>query len=128
MYDLEVLVEKLKTLLDALERIPRRFANISAPSDFYSSDAGIDRMDAICMILVAVGEEFKNIDRKTEGKFLNRYPGVKWRGVMGMRDVLAHAYFQVNAEQLFEICKNDIPALMETVKTMITDVENRVEP
>lgn len=38
MYDREVLVEKLKTLLEALERIPRRFSCISEPSDFYGSD------------------------------------------------------------------------------------------
>ena len=122
MYDPRLLVEKLKNLLEALERIPRRFADITTPDDFYASDAGIDRMDAICMILIAAGEEFKNIDRKTGGNLLNRYPGVKWRGVMGVRDVLAHTYFQVNAEQLFDICKNDIPTLIETVKTMIADI------
>ena len=122
MYDPELLVEKLETLLEALERIPRRFADIATPADFYASDAGIDRMDAICMILIAVGEEFKNIDRKTEGQLLSRYPGVKWRGAMGVRDILAHAYFQVNAEQLFDICRNDIPTLIEMVKTMIEDI------
>ena len=37
-------------------------------------------------------------------------------------DVLAHAYFQVNAEQLFDICKNDSPALIETVKATIEDI------
>jgi len=121
MYDPELLVERLKTLLEALERIPRRFADIATPDDFYASDAGIDRMDAICMILIAAGEEFKNIDRKTEGKLLNRYPGIKWRGVIGVRDVLAHGYFQVNAAQLFGICRSDIPILIETVKTMIKD-------
>lgn len=117
MYDPELLVERLQTLLEALERIPRRFADIATPADFYSSDARIDRMNAICMILIAAGEELKSIDRKTEGKLLSRYPGVKWRGAMGVRDVLAHGYFQVNAEQLFDICRNDIPALIETVKT-----------
>jgi len=124
MYDPELLVEKLKTLLEALERIPRRFADIAAPADFNSSDEGIDRMDAICMILIAAGEELKNIDRKTGGNLLSRYPGVRWRGAMGVRDVLAHGYFQVNAEQLFNICKNDIPAMIETVKTMIADIED----
>ncbi|MGB8425242.1 MAG: hypothetical protein WCD88_05640 [Desulfobacterales bacterium] len=64
MYDREVLVEKLYSLLEALERIPRRFAGIAGPADFYASDAGIDRMDAICMILIAAGEELKSIDRK----------------------------------------------------------------
>ena len=122
MYDPEFLVEKLQTLLEALERIPRRFADIDSPADFTSSDAGIDRMDAICMILIAAGEEIKNIDSKTEGKLLSRYPDIKWRGVMGVRDVLAHGYFQVNAEQLFAICQKDIPVLIKTVKSMIEDI------
>jgi uncharacterized protein with HEPN domain len=128
MYDAELIVEKLKTIREALARIPRRFAGISQPEDFTSSDAGIDRMDAICMILIAVGEEFKNIDRKTKGMLTGRYPDVKWRGVMGVRDVLAHGYFQVNAEQLFNICKNDIPSLMKTVDTMIDDLESGSNP
>ena len=124
MYDPELLVEKLQTLLEALERIPRRFADIDSPKDFTSSDAGIDRMDAICMILIAAGEEIKNIDSKTEGKLLSRYPDIKWRGVMGVRDVLAHGYFQVNADQLFAICQKDIPALIRTVKNMIEDIQS----
>jgi uncharacterized protein with HEPN domain len=123
MYDPELLVEKLQTLLEALERIPRRFADIDSPADFTSSDAGIDRMDAICMILIAAGEEIKNIESKTEGKLLSRYPDIKWRGVMGVRDVLAHGYFQVNADQLFAICQKDIPALIRTVKSMIEDIQ-----
>jgi uncharacterized protein with HEPN domain len=123
MYDPELLVEKLQTLLEALERIPRRFADIDSPADFTSSDAGIDRMDAICMILIAAGEEIKNIDSKTEGKLLSRYPDIKWRGVMGVRDVLAHGYFQVNAEQLFAICQKDIPVLIKTIKSMIEDIQ-----
>lgn len=70
------------------------------------------------------GEELKNIDRKTEGKWLSRYPAINWRGAIGVRDVFAHTYFQVNAEQLFDICQNDIPALIETLKTMIKDIKN----
>jgi hypothetical protein len=41
MYDREVLVEKLKTFLEALERIPRRFSGIAEPPDFYGSDDGM---------------------------------------------------------------------------------------
>ncbi len=80
MYDQEVLLERLRSLLEALERIPRRFADIKTPADFYASDAGVDRMDAICMILIAVGEELKSIDRKTDGQLLSRYPGVRGAG------------------------------------------------
>jgi len=124
MYDAELLLDRLRALLGALERIPRRFADIAAPEDFYASDTGIDRMDAICMILIAAGEELKKIDRQTEGKLFARYSQVEWRGAMGLRDVLAHGYFDVDAEQLYAICAERIPELIATLKTMIQDVED----
>ena len=123
MYDRELLIEKLQTLLAALRRIPRRFASITEPSDFYLTEDGEDKLDAICMILIAAGEELKNIDRKTEGKLFPQYPAVRWRGAMGMRDVLAHTYFHVDAEQLFNICKNDIPTMIATLETMLSDIQ-----
>ncbi|UJS22551.1 DUF86 domain-containing protein [Thiothrix winogradskyi] len=123
MYDRELLIEKLQTLLAALRRIPRRFASITEPSDFYLTEDGEDKLDAICMILIAAGEELKNIDRKTEGKLFPQYPAVRWRGAMGMRDVLAHTYFHVDAEQLFNICKNDIPTMIATLETMLGDLQ-----
>jgi uncharacterized protein with HEPN domain len=122
MYDRQLLIERLASILEALERIPRRFADIKTPADFSDSAAGVDRMDAICMILIAVGEEFKAIDRKTEGSLLGRYPGANWRGVIGVRDFLAHGYFQVNAEQLYGICRDDIPTLIQTVHKMIEEL------
>ena len=124
MYDRELLVEKLQTLLAALRRIPRRFASITEPSDFYLTEDGEDKLDAICMILIAAGEELKNIDRKTEGKLFPQYPAVRWRGAMGMRDVLAHTYFHVDAEQLFNICKNDIPTMIATLEIMVSDLSS----
>ncbi|MBI4082218.1 MAG: DUF86 domain-containing protein [Candidatus Lambdaproteobacteria bacterium] len=123
MYDPELLVERLETVLEALERIPRRFMGIAHPEDFRAIPDGIDRMDAICMILIAAGEEFKQIDRKTEGQLLSRYPGIDWRGAIGVRDVMAHGYFDVNVLQLFSICRDDVPRLIETVRTMIRDIK-----
>jgi uncharacterized protein with HEPN domain len=124
MYDSSLLLERLQTVLMALERIPRRCADISQPSDFSADEAGLDRMDAICMILIAVGEEFKSIDKQTGGNLFARYPQVQWRGAMGLRDVLAHGYFDVDTEQLYTICKERIPVLIETIRQMIKDIEH----
>ncbi|MDO8684397.1 MAG: DUF86 domain-containing protein [Armatimonadota bacterium] len=123
MFDTSLLCEQLRSVLEALERIPRRFASISRPEDFSNSPEGMDRLDAICMILIAVGEAFRKIDRKTEGKLLARYPDVDWSGVKGVRDVIAHGYFDVDAEEVFDICRNDIPVLMQTVRRMIKDLD-----
>jgi len=60
MYDLELLVERLESVLEALEHIPRRLEGISRPDDFRASPERIGRMDAICMIHIAAGEEFKS--------------------------------------------------------------------
>ena len=124
MSDANLLLERLQTILAALGRIPRRCAGISQPSDFLASDAGIDRMDGICMILIAVGEEFKKIDRQTEGNLFARYPQVQWRGAIGLRDVLAHGYCDVDTEQLYTICTERIPPLIETIRQMIGDIEH----
>ena len=119
-----LLRDRLTSVLEALQRIPRRFSGIDSPKDFYAHDEGIDRMDAICMVLIAVGEEFKAIDRRTDGELLARYTAVNWRGVIGVRDVLAHAYFQINADELFGICQDDIPQLIDTVRQMIIDIDD----
>jgi uncharacterized protein with HEPN domain len=122
MFDSSLLYEQLQSVLEALERIPRRFAPVKCPEDFSHSPEGVDRLDAICMILIAVGEAFRKIDRKTEGELLVRYPEVDWSGVKGVRDVIAHGYFDVDAEEVFDICRNDIPALIETVRRMVRDL------
>ncbi len=58
------LIERLEDVLTALERIPRRFAGVDSAAAFGQSEEGQDRLDAICMILVAVGEAMRQLDRK----------------------------------------------------------------
>jgi uncharacterized protein with HEPN domain len=123
MYEESLLLERLEMLLSALERIPRRFLRIKTANDFLNSDDGLDKLDAICMILVATGEAFKQIDRKTHGEFLNRYLQIDWKGVKGVRDVVAHGYFDIDAEQVFTICHTDIPILIKVVQEMIANIK-----
>ncbi len=82
------LLERLQMVLSALERIPARFVSIKAPSDFVASESGLEHMDSICMVLIAVGEEFKKIDRITEGKLFVQYPQIEWRGREEFIDLL----------------------------------------
>lgn len=118
-YDIDVLSERLSDVLEALERIPRRFAGIDSAEAFEQNDEGRDRLDAICMTLIAAGEAFRQIDEKTRGHLLVSYPEVDWRGVIGVRNVIAHGYFDIDVEQVFDICQNDIPVLIATVQKMI---------
>ena len=127
MSDDSLLLDRLRLILAALERIPRRFAKVETPGDFVSSQSGVDLMDSICMVLLAAGEELKKIDNETGGVFFAQYPQIKWRGAIGLRDVLAHGYFQVDPEQLYTICEENIPPLIEVMRQMIADLETAVE-
>jgi uncharacterized protein with HEPN domain len=117
--------EILRQILDALHRIERRFSVITYPNDFLANDEGIDRLDAICMMLIAIGESLKNLDKITGGSLLAQYPSVDWKGAKGMRDVISHHYFDLNAEAVFGICKNHIPGMAAVTQTIINDLDNR---
>ena len=123
MYNKVFVLEKLENILTSLQHIPRRFSEIEEPSDFRKDNDGIDSLDGICMSLIAVGEAFKRIDEKTNGELLKKYPEIEWRGVMGVRDVIAHGYFDVDVEQVFDICQHDIPELISVVERMIGDLQ-----
>jgi uncharacterized protein with HEPN domain len=104
--------------MDAVERINRRFVGITTPNDFLATDINHDKLDAIAMLLIAVGESFKKIDKETEGSFLKKYPDIDWKGVIGVRNILAHDYFDIDVEVIFKICQRDIPQLIKTLEQM----------
>jgi len=129
MYDATLLLEKLEQTDEALAKIQRRFASINSPDDFLDSDKGQDMLDGIAMMLIAIGENFKTIDTETEGKFLTQhYPNIHWSGVKGVRDVLSHQYFNIDAEEIFYICSNDLQPLRIAVQKMIEDLKNDNTP
>lgn len=75
------------------------------------------------MMLIAIGESLKNLDKVTGATLFSRYPEVDWKGAKGIRDIISHHYFDINAEVVFSVCKERLPGLVRTVKAMLKDVE-----
>ncbi len=119
MYDKTLLRDKLEQINEAVARIERRFSAIGTPSDFMKTEPNQDKLDAIAMLLIAIGESFKKIDKETEGEFLKNYPDIDWKGVIGVRHVLAHDYFDLDVEEIYKICKHDIPLLGKKITHML---------
>lgn len=84
-------------------------------------DRGEDMLDAIAMMLIAVGDNFKKIDKETSGALLVRHPQIDWQGVKGIRDILAHHYFNINPEVIFNICSDRLPGLIDNVREMLDE-------
>lgn len=76
------------------------------------------------MRLVAIGEGFKNIDKLSNNQLLLNYPDIPWKQVKGIRDILSHHYFDLDAEMIFNICQNEINRLLQTTIKIIDDIQN----
>ncbi len=74
------------------------------------------------MKLVAIGESIKNIDKITGKELLINYPAVNWKDIMGMRDIIVHHYFDIDADIVYYTLRTDIPLLLEVLERIKADL------
>lgn len=125
MYDLELVQEILKQILTATEKVLNRFKPVNTVAFFTDSSEGMEKLDSICMLLIAIGESLKNIDKITNGSLLVAYPEINWKGAKSMRDIISHQYFSIDAEIIFNVCDKNIEELHNTISKILTDLENQ---
>jgi len=95
---------------------------INSVDSFLSSAEGMEKLDAICMQLIAIGESIKNLDKVTDCELLKNYPEVDWRGAKGMRDIISHHYFDIDAEAIYLVCKEKIKPLGDTIEKIFNNL------
>lgn len=121
MFDRELVLSILGQIDEALEKIKARTAHIQNAAFFTDSSEGMEKLDSASMLLIAIGESLKNIDKITDGAFLSRYPEIDWAGAKKLRDIIAHHYFDIDAEQIFWIIEHELQPLSATIKKMLRE-------
>lgn len=81
MSEKELIVEVLNQILQSTLTIEKRFRVIKTPEDFLRDDRRLEKLDAICMQLIALGESLKNLDKITKKELLKKYPQFEWKKV-----------------------------------------------
>lgn len=117
-----IALDILEDILSAIEKLENRTKDIQSVDDFLCSSSGMVLLDATCMLLIAIGESLKNLDKTTDGKLLPTYPSIPWKNVKGLRDIIAHHYFDVDASQILWIIKNEISPLKEAISYFINEL------
>ena len=123
MFKREMAFGCLKDIQKALALIEERSAIVTHVNDFLCSPEGMLRLDALCMNLIALGESVKNLDKITNGELLTLYPETYWKGIMRIRDKIAHHYFDIDAEIVLATLKKDISPLSRTIDRIIKNLK-----
>jgi len=75
---------------------------------------------SLLRLLEVIGEAVKNLPEEVR----NRYPAVQWRQIARARDLMAHHYFGLEDETLWEMVQVHVPELLKQIRAII-DQESR---
>lgn len=79
---------------------------------------------ATCMLLTAIGEGINRIKRSLPEFLESTYPDIPWKAIVGMRNHIAHGYFELDAEIVYETVSTNIPSLHDAIKEAISELKH----
>ena len=119
-FDKDIVKDTLLQISEAMEQLIEWNKNISTPDDYATTPDGVKTLAATCMLIETIGEGIKKIEKRTNGTLLNNlHPDIPWKEIMGMRDHIAHGYFQIDAEFVFDTVSNDLKPLQIAIEDII---------
>lgn len=122
-YDKDIALDILHRVHTSIEHIEERSQPYSCGDVFLLSSIGVAILDSICMQFIAIGESLKGLDKVTKGKLLSTHPEIDWKNVKGLRDIIAHHYFEVDADQIWWIIENELQPLKMSICEMIESLK-----
>ena len=75
--------------------------------------------DAVVRNLQIIGEAAKNVPME----FRDKYKQIEWRKIAGLRDILAHTYFSLENETLWDVVENKVPILIEQIREILLELK-----
>lgn len=74
-------------------------------------------VDAVIRNLEIIGEAVKQLPEE----FRSQHPHLPWRKIAGLRDVLAHTYFGIDEQIIWDIVITRVPELSAFVRGILSD-------
>jgi uncharacterized protein with HEPN domain len=104
---------RLQDITDAIAKIDRYTRGMT--SDTFRADE--KTVDAVVRNLIVIGEASRHIPEDVE----RRHPEVPWDKMRGIRNVVVHEYFGVDAEILWETARHDLPPLRPLLERLLRE-------
>ena len=102
----------LETIIEAIDRIIEYTSGFASADDFNNDHRNFD---ATMMNFVVIGEMVEKLSED----FKRKNNHVEWVKIKGFRNIVAHDYFGIDAEEVWQIIKNKIPALKTDISQLL---------
>ncbi len=106
---------RLKHILESVEKI--LFITKEVLYKKFEEDWIIQ--DVVIRNLEIIGEAANHIDEDLREKF----PEIQWNEIRGLRNLIAHVYFNIDTLQIWETVQNNIPELKESIQNILKNLE-----
>lgn len=102
----------LSQMIEACNMLSTWNDSVNSVDDYLLSSEGMQKLAANCMLIESIGEGIKKIESLLPG-FLNaNEPDIPWASIKGMRNHIAHGYFDIDADIVYDVVINEIPHLL----------------
>lgn len=116
-------VQTLESIGDTINQLIDWNKNVDSTDFYYSSPTGMQLLAANCTLITAIGEGVNRINRVLPNYLQDTFPEIPWKAIIGMRNHIAHGYFELDADIVFEAVTTDIPPLSKIIQEAITQLK-----
>lgn len=122
--DIQRALQTLESIEDTIFQLTEWNMNIFDADEYYRSQNGMQLLAANCTLITAIGEGVNRIDRVLPDFLSVNFPNVPWRAIVGMRNHIAHGYFELDGDLIHEAVSQDIPSLLQPIQQAIMLLKN----
>ncbi|MDE6793444.1 MAG: DUF86 domain-containing protein [Muribaculaceae bacterium] len=94
-------------------------ADIYSVNDYVTTPEGLKTLAATCMHLESIGEAIKKIDKIIPHFLEENSKQIPWKSIKGMRDHIAHGYFEIDADIVYDVVSSEIENLLVSIRKLI---------
>ena len=104
---------RLLNMLDAIDKIKQYSSPFASADDFLDATQAFD---AVLMNFIVIGEM---VERLSDELITGSNTEIDWFKIKSFRNILAHNYFGIDAEEVWQIIHNSLPKLATQLTKLI---------
>lgn len=99
------------SMIETIDKIFQYTQAYKSAEELYKNDRDFD---AVMMNFIVLGENVNKLSKSLKEK----QKQIDWNKVYGLRNIIAHHYFGINVDMVWQIIKNNLPLLSIQLKEL----------